>query len=107
LLNFYGTSKKSVNAFMLGGTFVILFCSMPAWADDVPAVETSKKALARRMSNAIGCGTITLACGKAAGPQIVEAAAKEATKSGNLQIVAAFLCGAAVAWCAKYAIFDK
>jgi len=61
------------------------------------------------MSNAIGCGAITLACSKVASsnPQVIQIAANEVSKSGNPQLIAAFACGAALAWCAKYAIFDK
>ena len=82
---------------------------MPAWADDLHPTKQAKKDVAKRMTNIIGCGAITLACGKAtkAGPQVVQAAANEVSKSGNPKLIAAFACGAAVAWCAKYAIFDK
>lgn len=61
------------------------------------------------MSNAIGCSAITRVCSKAvqSNPQAVQTAATEISKSGNPKIIAAFACRAAVAWCAKYAIFDK
>jgi hypothetical protein len=93
----------------LGNAFVILFGSMPAWADDLQPTKIAKKELARRVSIAIGCGAIRLACSKAASsnPQVIQAAANEVAKSGNPQLIGALACVAAVAWCAKYAIFDK
>lgn len=103
------SSKKLCYAFLLGNVFVILFGSMPVWAEDFQPTQQAKKEFAKRASNAIGCGAITLACGKMAqsNPEVVQAAATEVSKSGNPKLIAAFACGAAVAWCAKYVIFDK
>jgi len=101
--------KNLSYAFLLGNVFVILFDGMLAWADDLDVSQEAKKDIVKRLSNVIGCGAIMLACGKAsqAGPQVVQAAANEVSKSGNPKLIAAFACGATVAWCAKYAIFDK
>lgn len=76
------SSKDLGYAFLLGNTVVVLFDALPAYADDLETTKQAKKALAKRISNVIGCGAITLACGKAtqAGPPIVEVAAKEVNK---------------------------
>jgi hypothetical protein len=96
-------SKSIGTGFAVG----ILISASPAWADNIEPVKQNKKELARRLSNVIGCGAITLVCAKASPGKAVELVAQEATKSGNLPFLAAFACGATVAWCAKYAVFDK
>ena len=108
LINDLFSSKQVCNGFILGATFVTLFDTLPAWADDLQPTKQAKKELGKRISNAIGCGAITFACSKAAqSPEAVQTAANQVAKTGNPKVIAAFACGAAVAWCAKYAIFDK
>jgi hypothetical protein len=99
--------RKNSNLILSGFALSFLIYAGPAWADNIEPVKQSKKELARRLSNALGCSAITLVCAKANPGKAVELVAQEATKSGNLPLIAAFACGASVAWCAKYAIFDK
>ena len=70
-------TKELSYAFSLGVAFVILFGTIPAWADDLKPTQEAKKDFLRRLSNTVACGAITAACGKAAqaGPKAVEIAA--------------------------------
>lgn len=107
LIDFSLKSKNSFYAFAFGGSFVILFCSMPASADAGVLVKVSQKALAKRISNAISCGAINLGCSKAGSAKTIEIVVTKAATSRNPQLIAAFVCGATLAWCGKYVIFDK
>jgi len=42
-LNTIVNSRQCINAFLLGSAFVILFNSMPAWADDLQPTKQAKK----------------------------------------------------------------
>ena len=90
-------------AFATGFTYYLL-SPAPAYADDNNVIANeAKKAAAKRITNAIGCGAIMAAWGK---PKATEAVAQQAA-SVDPRIAGAFICGAAVAWCTKYIIFDR
>jgi len=109
--------RKNQQEFIATGKFFIIGVSTGlvlsprvVFADDAPtsmAKSTAKKELAKRVSNTAACTAILSVCSKVAAknPDKVDAAAKSVLT--NPQVAAAFGCGLAVAWCAKYAIFDR
>lgn len=109
--------RQTSGAFLKGFVTTLLATPGVALADDttakIAAKATSKavatQQVAKRVSNTLACSSILYVCGKAASKGSADKAADVAVKAAasNPQLLAAFGCGAAVAWCLKYTVFDK
>jgi hypothetical protein len=113
----YQVVRDNGQAFGRGMIFGLLTAPSLALAKDEVAKNAQKQApkeLAKRLSNAITCGTVVAACTAKSGSQVVGKVGEKVVEQGAhlasqnpVGWGLAFLCGASVAWCAKYAIFDK
>ena len=109
--------KLTSGAFLKGFLTTLIASPGMAFADDKIAKSAAKatvkavanQQVAKRVSNTIACSSILYVCGKAAANNSADKAADVAVQAAasNPQLLAAFGCGAAVAWCVKYTIFDK
>lgn len=112
----YQLVRSNGKAFFKGVLFGAATAPSLALAKDEIAKNAqreAKKELAKRVSNVVGCSAIVAAC-TATSPQVAGKVGEKVVEQGAHLLGRnpvgwglAFVCGATVAWCTKYAIFDK
>ena len=109
-----GSIRTVSGSFVKGFIFALSVSPTTALADEVGknAQDLVRQAAVKRASNTVACGVVITLCSAAAKNNVAPVADKvtqEVVKAGasNPKLMAAFGCGVAVAWCTKYALFDK